>query len=284
MEEQRARSILVTAAWVIGALAIGLTTSWVVLGRPVAEKLATECAMPLGLIALSLTILCVHAVRERRLRRSVLLFLTWLLCFLAGNGFAANALTNALEARYAGIDPMKLEPFDVVVLLGGSTSETPADGLQVRDSGDRVVLAARMYQRGLIKQIYCTGSRIEGLSASRRDAAEQAKGLLVDLGVPPEAIRRSGGRNTTEELQFIAKAVGGTSVGLLTSAWHLPRAMRIAQEVDLRARPLPSDFLSDPSPMSWPVGKRLRMCIPSLGALLKTTRAVREFLAGAVGR
>ena len=42
---------------------------------------------------------------------------------------------------------LSVDPLETVVLLGGGAGEAPNRQVQVNSSGDRVVLAARLYQR-----------------------------------------------------------------------------------------------------------------------------------------
>ncbi len=55
--------------------------------------------------------------------------------------------------------------------------------------------------------------------------------IWTKLGIDSAAIRSIGGRNTFEEMQQVKEIwseLPGKKVGLLTSALHLPRAVRLA--------------------------------------------------------
>ena len=67
-------------------------------------------------------------------------------------------------------------------------------------------------------------------------------------------------------------------IGLVSSAWHPPRAQRLLGDVGETVVPIPSDFRSGfwiPSP---------DMLVPQAGHLETTQLIVKEILAGWVGR
>ena len=148
------------------------------------------------------------------------------------------------------------------------------------------MLAARLYLSGKTKRLICSGESILGLSNPEHpNAAEQTLAIWEDLQIPRQAITPIRGRNTSEELQQVQRLVGdGASggqaqrIGLVTSAWHLPRAMRLAQANQLSVIGLPADFQSGE-----PVFTPLRL-IPSAASLDRAARITKEWLAMAVGR
>ncbi|MDA9858381.1 YdcF family protein [Rubripirellula sp.] len=267
---------------------ISLSVVFLLLGKTISEKLLTELVMPLGVIWLALSLQTAVLIHQKSYRAAFLSALTWILCTVAGNTYVSTWMMRSLEQPYFTTDPLKREPLEAVVLLGGATSEAPNGQIQINQNGDRVVLAARMYHGGLTKRIICTGARIQGLSVLKMDEAQASRRLLIDLGVEPSAIETYGGRNTSEEMSAIAKELGSaTEVGIITSAWHLPRTMTLAERTGIRAIPLPSNFNSgsmDQPPTPTPIGKILLRCIPNQSALSTTSRVVREFLGRLVKR
>jgi uncharacterized SAM-binding protein YcdF (DUF218 family) len=78
--------------------------------------------------------------------------------------------------------------------------------------------------------------------------AAAAKKILSGLGVPPERITlEAASRNTWENFIFtkaIAKPKDGERWVLVTSAFHMPRAMKIAAKVKWPMIPWPSDYMT----------------------------------------
>lgn len=259
------------------------TGIWLTAGKSVLEKLLTDLVMPTGLLWLLLGWVCLQ-LATRRDAAFKWAALAWLLCTLGGNGLVADWMLASLEQRYTQVDPLSGQPLDQVVLLGGSTSEAPNGQVQINQNGDRVVLAARMYHLGLAGKIICTGERIKGLSSQGTDGGEAGRRILIELGVPADVIEVIGGRNTAEEMQSIKQRIGTQPVGIITSAWHLDRAMRLADQQGLQAVPLPSDFNSGSRQTPRPWASVLRSCIPHASALVSNGRVVKEHLAQLVGR
>ena len=99
---------------------------------------------------------------------------------------------------------------------------------------------------------------------------------------PTARLSLGRGANTGEELRNAKRYLAGTDakrVGLLTSAWHMPRALRHAERNGLKVVPIPADFWTDhpPEPL-------LFSLVPSAEAIAFTHRAILEYLAMAVGR
>ncbi|MCG8652146.1 MAG: YdcF family protein, partial [Pirellulales bacterium] len=257
---------------------------WLCLGRAATEKIGTDLVMPFSLLTFALIALAIHLGRRGLYRECLALTVLVLACLAIGNRMLANHLVGQLENRYADSDPFQHEPMEALILLGGATGETPYGGVQVNFNGDRLVTAARLYHRGLAKQIYCTGQRTAAVSKMVHHEAEHAEKLLIDLGVPPAKIVRLGGRNTAEEMQAIAQQLGAKPVGIVTSAWHLPRAMRLARRERLKAVAIPSNYLGHGAADDVPPGAMIRDCVPSHAALYLNARVMREYLANLVGR
>jgi uncharacterized SAM-binding protein YcdF (DUF218 family) len=102
------------------------------------------------------------------------------------------------------------------------------------------------------------------------------------LRVPSESIETCGGRNTKEEMQNLKKMLGADvnekKWGLITSAWHLGRAERLAASEGLKFIPIPADFHSTDRPPT------VLDAIPSADALADSARVTREWLAQWVNR
>lgn len=124
---------------------------------------------------------------------------------------------------------------DAIVLLGGAMGiETNLSSYaEMWTSADRVWQAARLYKAGKSSRIIATG-----------DIAEASTlGLLLDLGVGKDDVVFMGARNTEEEAKGVAR-LGYKKILLVTSAWHMKRAMlmfeKYASEVEVICAP--ADF------------------------------------------
>lgn len=259
--------------------------TWWALGRTVAEKLITALAMPTSIVWLLLLVAVLAARRAGRRDLVLAAAIPWTALTLLGNGMVAGTLAGTLEAPYRNINPLESEPFDSIVLLGGGTSVGGNDRIQANTAGDRVLLAAQMYHAGLTKTILCSGHRILELNPDGINPAEQALKILTSLGVPADDIELLSGHNTSEEMEQLYDRIGGTDqrLGLITSAWHLPRALRLAAGRNIVADPLPADFITGPD--SRPTtGGIVLSCVPQDGAMWVNAKIFKEYLGMLAGR
>lgn len=125
---------------------------------------------------------------------------------------------------------------DAIFLLGGGMNcRTNVSGYaEMTASADRVWQAARLYKAGKAPLVIATGTDV-------RETTEQ---LLLDLGVPAEAVVFvPEPRNTEEEAKALAKS-GVKRALLVTSAWHAKRALTILRKYapGIEATPAPSDY------------------------------------------
>lgn len=273
---------------ILSAIAV-VAVIWLSLGRIVAEKVATALAMPTGIIWWLMLCLTLTAIagKRRGIRISVLpVLLTFLGFTLAGNGFVAGLLSKSLERPYFEVTPLSENHFDAVIVLGGGATEGVNHRMQGNGSGDRLILAAQMHHAKIADMLICTGRRITELDTGTTDPAEKSAAILQSLGVPPSSIEMLGGRNTAEEMNSLAERFANSDarVGLLTSAWHLPRALRLARRNGFQPLPVPADFMTGPIDHPWTTGGIVLSLIPQADALNSSTKIAKEYLAMFVNR
>ncbi len=262
--------------------------AWGLYDRQAAEKLLVDLVMPLGLLWLALLALTIYAFGERNWPVSLISALAWGGCGLSGSEWTAQYLIRQLESPYFDLRPLESAPLDTIVVLGGGATEGPDGRPQANEHGDRLVVAARLYHAGRVERIVCTGTRSESISILSKDEGDLSRQLLLELGVPAERVTTLEGRNTFEEIAQLGRRAQEDSssrrMGLITSAWHMRRAMRLAREHGLDIVALPSDYLSTAAADSVPGGQFVRNCIPRHSSLGKTSRALRELLAELIYR
>ncbi len=203
---------------------------------------------------------------------------------MAGNQLFSRWLVATLEQPFLTSRLAKQEPLDTVLVLGGGTSMTPAGDPQLDWAGDRLMLAARLYHAGKVERILVSGSQFARTSELDLDPGQDSKLLLVQVGVPEEIISVIEGLNTSQEMQSLRKWLDSnasgqpSSLGIITSAWHLPRALRLAEANQIKAVALPANFHTTPfipSP---------HVVIPSGENLYWTQVALHEYLGRMLGR
>jgi uncharacterized SAM-binding protein YcdF (DUF218 family) len=136
-------------------------------------------------------------------------------------------------------------------------------------SSDRFIQTALLYKKGHIEKIIVSGGP-NGMEMKDdfREADFLAKNL-VDLGIPAaDILVENKSRNTVENARFtkrVLDSVGGTSTKsvLITSAFHIPRAVKTFEMEGIAVRPYPCAFSILPSHIVFDAGSLL----PSAGAL-----------------
>ena len=281
------RTLMILCTMIGGAvITLGMTQD-----RNVAEKIGTALLMPTGLLWILMLALTLQLWRQQKRNHSgqpgaVAAAACFLLYSIAGNGFVADFTARKLEANYLNVDPMKEAPLDVVIVLGGGGGLGGNGRLQGNISGDRMILAAQLYHQKIADRFVCTGRRIALMNSSGVDPAETSRDILLKLGVPDSAIEVSDGRNTSEEMVALGKRFQDSNqrIGVLTSAWHLSRAMRLAERNGLHPIPIPADFRSAANVEDLTTGQIVECLIPSSLALAVTCASAKEYLGMLAGR
>ena len=266
-------------------LTLLLAVVWYALGRSAFEKIATALAQPCGVLWYVFLCTAIICLRHAERKTAMLTTFGFVMYTAMGNGFVSETLTRTLESDYYAVNPLEEAPFDVVIVLGGGASVSANGRIQGNSSGDRLILTAQLYHAGLAPQIICTGARIASMDSIVIPVSERSADVLIKLGVPESAILKIGGETTSAEMKAIKKQFGDRQprVGLVTSAWHLPRAMKLANRNGLKSTPLPADFQSSPGP-DRTVGEKINMCIPQAGAFQAIAQMAKEYMGMAVGR
>lgn len=125
-------------------------------------------------------------------------------------------------------------PFDAIVLLGVEldVDDRPTDELR-----ERVRTAVQAYRQGLSARIVASGGQLPGHA---RTEAETMADLLQEAGVPRQAVlTETRSQDTMENFRCTAALLGGARgrrVLVVTSDYHLCRAVMTARRVGLRAK------------------------------------------------
>lgn len=249
--------------------------------RAMADKLLTRLALPAGLLWAGLLAGAWLTALRQRHRLSLMLVAGWVLYTAAGSGWLGDALLASLERGYA-LPPASAR-FEAIAVLGGGTDETPWGAPQLSLSGDRVRVAGALWRGGQTPLLVASGTSIGGLDQPhRRDLGAETRALWAQMGVDPRAvITVPGPFNTRTEIEALAAEAhrrGWTRVGLVTSAWHLRRAMRLAERFDLPAVPIPADVRGGVAPLN-ALG-----LVPTGSGFYRVQIALKEYLAALVGR
>lgn len=173
-------------------------------------------------------------------------------------------------------------PYDAVIVLGGATevrTSRVSGQVELNAAGERLVRAAELLRRGDARMALLSAGRIRPVPGDPSEAA-QAREVLVALGIAPERlVLEEASRNTREnavETARLVRARGWRRVLLLTSAYHVPRALGCFRAVGLAPDVLPVDHRAGDG--------RVRFWLPRSGPLHDSTEAIRELVGRVVYR
>lgn len=160
---------------------------------------------------------------------------------------------------------------DALVVLGGGAYNT---GILKEDSMKRL-LTGFILHRKYGYPIILSG----GASIGKLPEAEVMKQLLQELGVDrTKIITEVRSRDTYENAIYVKEVCeknAFSKVALITSAYHMPRAVQTFKKAGLDVVPYPTDFKQDKK-------YTLYSFIPRMGVLNDSYKALREHL-GSLG-
>jgi uncharacterized SAM-binding protein YcdF (DUF218 family) len=200
-----------------------------------------------------------------------------MLLLLAWSPVAERALRR-YEFRHPPLTAQAVLPDSawVVVLGGGANANArlPPTAWLNESSLARLTEGIRVHRTIPGSRLVFSGAALSGSVSMARAMALAA----VSLGVDPAAIvMEERPRNTAEEAAHVVERAGGRPIVLVTSASHMPRAVRLFAERGAEVVPAPTDYWAPrhATPRSW-----LNYLLPATANVRKLERATYELLAG----
>ena len=194
--------------------------------------------MPYTLVMLALLALGVWLFVRRQGRPAVCAVLLAAVLFAMGLPAVATSLGGALERKFPPTPLEAIPNADAIVVLGGgvaaATDVVPYPELYA--SADRAIMAVRLFRAGKAPIVIPTGG----------GAPKAEKPLLESLGVPESSIvcedeARDTAENASKTLAILRQR-GCKRALVVTSAWHLPRAMMLFRAEGIDFVPVGCDY------------------------------------------
>jgi uncharacterized SAM-binding protein YcdF (DUF218 family) len=219
--------------------------------------------LPLCLALMVAGILLLRSTRRPRAGR-ILLVSGAILLLVLSNKQVGAALLRPLENQYPAQPefapgatlPASLKACRTIVVLGGGHADAP--GLPATEKLSTSALARLVEAVRLARLLPSATLLVSGPAAgSGLTHASVLAAAAVSLGVDPRRIVQiDTARDTDDEVQEIRRRLGpGSPFALVTSAWHMPRAVALMHQAGLDPLPCPTDFLSrtsaDPRAGDW---------------------------------
>lgn len=215
---------------------------------------------------------------KRQKLKKVLYISTFVLLYLFSNTFLVDELFRAWEMKAVSYEEI-VEPYDVGIVLGGMiTYDSQFDRINVVRSFDRIVQTMELYKKGKIKKIFISGGSGSLLETEFYEA-QMLKDYLVRMGIPEtDILQESESRNTRENAVYTQETLDSLPNSktnkylLITSAFHMKRALACYEKVGMKVDPFVADRY---------VGERKyvfdHLLIPNVEAFANFTLFVREF-------
>jgi uncharacterized SAM-binding protein YcdF (DUF218 family) len=234
----------------------------------ISHKLLSFPFLPLGA-----SLLCLAAALRWRSRALVAAGLAVLLVF--STPMVGGALTRSLERRYPRMPVDRAPNADAIFPLGGMLDNPggPDEPADLNEAGARFERALQLYFAGRAPVLLLSAAwrRLPGPPSE----GEILRGMAIARGVPPGAILITKPvPNTAGEadaLREIAASRHWRRVLLVTSAFHMWRAMRAFRRCPVELVPVPVGYEEQSQPFN------IERLAPDARALSRSERALREY-------
>ena len=187
-----------------------------------------------------------------------------------------NTVWASLESSYPPQTVQFVSATDAIVVLSGMLGGVDADEqilTQYHDSIDRLFVGVELYHANKAPLLIFTGGQMPWSELPPEGEILSSKAVL--MGVPRDNILLTHvASNTADEARVIRALMDQKSLEsiiLVTSSFHMPRALKIFEHAGIKAVPYATDFRSRSQTiwLDW---------IPSAEAFGNTSRGFREYL------
>jgi len=235
-------------------------------------KILSRLMYPSTLVLLLVFLAFVLLLIRRRRGAGLSLLMALVLVFLGSSPLISDVY-HRHEQQYLPTPVAQSSTADAIVLLAGDVSIPIPPRVESQIRGNRSVHTFRLYRAGKASLIIVSGGNVFRQEGLRPEAAYTAD-LLQEWGIPQSAIIFEGNsRNTREnavETSRLLKNRQLNRVLLVTSAFHMPRALAAFRGMGIDAIPSPSSISAEsaqPTLLKW---------IPSLDGLGTMQSVIHE--------
>lgn len=184
-------------------------------------------------------------------KHKFILMIPLLLIYCASISPVANSICYLAEKEYLDENLSKDKTIDIIVVLGGGLNKTGSvEGIMLsQQTSARVLKAVTEFNARSGKYLICSGRGRNSISE-----AEVMQRVAIGLGVPAAKIMLDAlSDNTREHVVELNKLVRdkNTTIGLVTSAYHMRRSEKEFKKIFPNIVPLPSDYLFSSQSLSF---------------------------------
>jgi len=240
----------------------------------VLSKLLSVIISPIVWIVGLLVFSLFSGAREQRRKASIIA--TVLIVFFS-NSFIFDEFMRVWEVPVIRDEDIN-KTYDYGIVLSGMLAYDSENGrINFTRGVDRLLHAVELYKRGKIKRLLITGGSGSLLNQDEREATHLSKYLLTvgfpekDILIEPES--RNTRENAVFTSQILLHAGENAEYLLITSAYHMRRAMGCFNKAGIHADGYPTDFFTGPRNYSF-----AHLFVPSADTLNDWALLIREIV------
>ena len=220
-----------------------------------------------------------YLITKNKKLKKRLLIASIILTVIFSNGYLHNEFELARQVNDSGLEAGK--QYEAGILLGGMSGYDKNNVGHFSGAADRFIQATILYRQGIIKKILVT-SGSANLVCKQHGEADFIVEELIKSGIPPKDIlKENKSRDTYENATFSKHIIDSLHLKgpfvLISSAFHLPRAMKVFKKVGLLVVPYPCAFVASNKLYSWQ-----DYIMPSLNVLLEWDGTIKELIGTVV--
>ena len=207
------------------------------------------------------------------IRRRFIVFISLLILLISSNAHVGNYLYSSLEHPYKPLSINSINKSDAIVVLSGMIHQV-GEGKNIKyewGDPDRFFAGVELIKKNKSKLLVFTAGQLPWTKKWRPEG-DVLKDKAIEFGVDENKILVSAKvKNTYEESMRILELIPkGSSVILVTSAFHMERSKFLFEKQGFKVNPFPVDFKMSNNNLT------ILDFIPSLGAMNKTSSFIRE--------
>ena len=206
-------------------------------------------------------------------RQRLMVLISLLILLISSNAYVGNYLFSTLEGSYKPISMNSINVSDAVVVLSGMISQVgKEENIKYEWSDpDRFFAGVKLIKNNKSKLLIFTAGQLPWTKEWRPEG-DILKDKAIELGIDKNKILVSETvKNTYEEsLKILQLIPRGSSIILVTSAFHMKRSKFLFEKQGFKVNPFPVDFKMSNN------NSTILDIIPSLGAMSKTSLFIRE--------
>ncbi len=214
---------------------------------------------------------------NRKVLKARLYLLAFILFLIFTNPLLFRGVAGAWEGDLQPAESMRNKS-DVCVVLGGMSSYHELSGrIRFTQSADRILQAVDLYKKGIVSKILISGGTSRLIQKTRPESIH-LKEFLVTLGIPAQVVlidslSRNTHENSINSMDLIRSNGWNERVILVTSAFHMKRAVGCFNKAGFTVYPYTTDPLKGISPITFS-----DVVLPSVSVLKNWDYLIREWV------